>query len=232
MAEWDELAGWWLDEVDEPAYEEEVLPLFLGMLGETGESLLLDLGCGEGRVAAHVRDRGASVIGVDLNPELASVAAREMPVVLGRLPDLGWFRGDSFDGAYVVLAMEHIHDMDTLFAEAARVVRADGHLVIVLNHPVYTAPNSGPILDPTDGELFWRFGDYLTPGTTMEPAGAAQVEFVHRPVSHVLGSAAAAGWTLEAAAEQGVGERAAARDPILAKHHEIPHLMALRWRKA
>jgi SAM-dependent methyltransferase len=228
---WNELTEWWLDEVDEPAYAEEVVPLFFSVLDTPPGSVVLDLGCGEGRVAAEVVQSGVSVIGIDVNRSLAAIAIERIPAAVGRLPDMAFVRSAAVNGAYVVLAFEHIHDMEALFDEAFRVVRSGGTFTIVLNHPVYTAPNSGPILDPTDGELFWRFGDYLSPGSTCEPAGDGDVEFVHRPVGMVLTAAADSGWMLEVVREQGVGTAAAARDSLLAKHHEIPHLMAVRWRK-
>ncbi len=231
MDEWTELTDWWLEEIDEPAYLEEVVPLFLDVAGDLNGRRVLDLGCGEGRVLGLVAERGASVIGVDVNRSLARRARRHGPVVLGRLPSLRFLVDGSADAAYVVLAMEHVRESAALFAETARVVRTGGWLAVVLNHPVYTAPNSGPVLDTTDGELFWRFGDYLTEGSTQEPAGEDTVEFVHRPIAAVLNQAADAGWSLEHVVERGVGEAATRRDPLLAKHHEIPHLMGVRWRR-
>lgn len=231
MDEWTGLTDWWLEEIDEPAYAEEVIPLFFDVLPDVEGRVLLDLGCGEGRIQGLVAGRGATVVGVDVNRDLAAIAVRRHPVVVARLPELQCVRTDSTDGAYVVLALEHVADAQTFFAESARVVRAGGFLVAVINHPVYTAPNSGPILDSTDGELFWRFGEYLRPGSTREPAGSDTVEFVHRPIGRLLTEAAAAGWSLEVAREQGVGAAAAQRDPLLAKHDQIPHLMALRWRR-
>jgi len=103
---------------------------------------------------------------------------------------------------------------------------------VVLNHPVYTAPGSGPVLDPRDNEMYWRFGDYLHSGASTEPAGEGEVEFVHRPISDMFNAAAEAGWLLERVAEQGVGERAAERDALLALHKDIPHLLAARWRRS
>ena len=232
MDEWNELTEWWLSELNDPAYAEEVIPLFLQIVAVTSGEIVLDLGCGEGRIQAIVADLEVTVIGVDVNLDLARVAGSRHPVVVYRLPDLSCFAPGSVDGAYVVLALEHIHDSKRFFSETARVVRPGGSLAIVINHPVYTAPNSGPVLDPRDGELFWRFGDYLSSGSTREPAGEGEVEFIHRPVGVLLTEAATAGWSLEEVQEQGVGSRAAARDPLLAKHHEIPHLMALRWRRA
>lgn len=229
-ADWSELDDWWLDEVEDPAYAEDVLPLLLMALDPAPGHRYLDLGCGEGRVMGAVAGRGASAIGVDVNPALLGRAGRHGQVLQARLPDLAWARDDAVDGAYVVLALEHLHDIDTLFEEAARVVTSGGVFAAVVNHPVYTAPGSGPILDPTDGEIFWRFGAYLDPGSTIEPAGGDGVEFVHRSMSTLLNAAAAHGWMLESMAERGVGAGSIERDPILAKHGQLPHLLAARWR--
>ena len=235
MDDWNRLAGWWVSEADHPAYQEEVIPLFRRMLRTAPGEVLLDLGCGDGRIQDLVRDMagapGVVTVGVDLSPELARAAARRHPVVRSRLPDLGCIRDGAADGAYVVLVLEHIRDTGRFYAEVARVVRPGGRLTMVINHPVYTAPGSGPVIDPADGELFWRFGRYLSPGASSEPAGDGQVEFRHRPIGMLLTAAASAGWLLEEVREQGVGPAAAARDDLLGRHGDIPHLMGLRWRR-
>jgi SAM-dependent methyltransferase len=248
MSDWQELDEWWLDEVDDPAYAEEVLPLIITALDAQPGGRYLDLGCGEGRVMAALhrqyaagdgpdpshpagRDRAAiDVIGVDININLLRRAAVQGPVVADRLPNVASIADDAVDGAFVVLALEHIEDEAALFAATARVVRPDGVLAVVLNHPVYTAPESGPVLDPTDGEIYWRFGGYFEQGSTVEPAGGRHVEFVHRSMATLLNGAAAHGWSLEHMEERGVGAAAAARDPLLARHGDIPHLLAVRWR--
>ncbi|MDE0369982.1 MAG: class I SAM-dependent methyltransferase [bacterium] len=229
--DWIDLAGWWSAEADDPAYREEVDPLFFQVLRPRSGEVLLDLGCGDGRIGERAAARGVRVIGVDVSLELARLASGRHPVFLGRLPDLACVRDEAVDGAYAVLALEHFEGSAGFFAETARVTRAGGSLVVVINHPVYTAPRSGPVIDPTDGELFWRFGDYLNPGRSREPAGNRSVEFIHRPIGRLLTEAATAGWSLEEVLEDGVGPRVAARDPILAKHRDIPHLMALRWQR-
>ena len=203
--------------------------LLIRTLEPTAGSRYLDLGCGEGRVMAEV-GATAVAIGVDINRRLLARASVHGPVVAGQLPELSFIRDGSVDGAYVVLALEHIHDADTLFAAAASAVQRGGVLAIVVNHPVYTAPGSSPVLDPTDDEIYWRFGSYFDDGSTLEPAGDANVEFVHRSMSTLLNMAARHGWSLERMEEQGVGAGAAERDPLLAKHGDIPHLLAVRWR--
>jgi len=219
---WSELSDWWLAEIEEDlAYEAVVTPMLLDVVRPEPGWTYLDLGCGEGRVMRAVTESGASAHGVDLTLALARRAAESGPVVVGRLPDLGFLRDDSYDGAFCVLALEHIEDERHLFAEAARTVRPDGVLALVINHPFRTAPGATPISD-TDGETLWRPGDYFSSGTTLEPAGERHVLFHHRNTARILESAAAAGWSLERFVE--------------APHHElvdqvgIPRLLACRWR--
>jgi hypothetical protein len=102
-------------------------------------------------------------------------------------------------------------------------------LALVANHPAYTAPGSGPLVDPDDGEVLWRWGPYMEAGCSEEPAGAGTVVFHHRSLSRLLTEAAAAGWCLERLVEHGVGERRAAADPLLAAQRQIPRLLAARW---
>jgi SAM-dependent methyltransferase len=219
---WSELSDWWVTEIkNDPAYEAAVNPMLLDVLRPAAGLTYLDLGCGEGRVMRALKESGAAAHGVDLTPALARRAADSGPVVIGRLPDLGFLRNDSYDGAFCVLALEHIEDEGRLFAEAARAVRPGGVLALVINHPFRTAPGATPISD-TDGETLWRPGDYFSSGTTLEPAGERHVLFHHRNTATILESAAAVGWSLERFVE--------------APHHElvdqvgIPRLLACRWR--
>ncbi len=158
MDSWNELGEWWLEESRDPSYREEVIPLFLEVLPEVEGQILLDLGIGDGRVADLVVGRGATVIGVDINRTLARMAARRHPVLLNRLPWMACVRSAAADGAYAVLALEHFEDSGIFFQETARVIRPGCSLTVVINHPLFTAPGSGPILDPSDGELLWRVG--------------------------------------------------------------------------
>lgn len=232
MSDWNELTDWWLEEVREPRYREEVIPLFLEVFRADPADVVLDLGCGEGRILDLVAGLGATAIGVDINLDLARIASARHPVFVNGLPDLACVKDESVDGAYLVLTLEHLEDSGRLFDEIARAVRPRGHLTVVVNHPVYTAPGSGPVIDPGDGELLWRFGRYLSRGRSVEPAGEHTVEFRHRPVGVLLTAAAIAGWNLEEVREQGVLPETAARDQLLGRHGDIPHLMALRWRRS
>ena len=229
--DWD--AQWWLSEVaNDPNYREDVIPLLIDMLRPLPEELYLDLGCGEGQGMRAVSSVGARVVGCDQDDVLLSHAVSDGPVVRSRLPDLAWLADSSVAGAYAVLVLEHIEDFERLLTEAARTVADGGVLVVVANHPAFTAPGAGPLIDSGDGEVTWRWGAYLTPGTSVEPAGSFNLTMHHRPLGMLLTAAGGAGWMLEVLVERGPGDAAAGRDPLLAAQQHIPHLIGLRFRNA
>lgn len=58
----------------EAPLDRAVLAAFAEMLREQGDQLVIDVGCGAGRVTKHLDDAGLRVIGLDLSPQMAVVA--------------------------------------------------------------------------------------------------------------------------------------------------------------
>lgn len=226
---WSALNEWWLTELaSDPAYEDEVTPLLLSLMGPADR--VLDVGCGEGRLMRAIAEAGGRPLGVDISRPLLEKAAEHGPVVQGDLPSLRWCADDAFDAAVISLVLEHLPDHRPLFAELARVVRRDGHLALVMNHPIYTAPHSAPIQEP-DGEVLWRPGEYFGSGFTDEPAGGHSVRFHHRTLSALLSDASDAGWDLRELYETGASAAQIDRHPPLALQRHIPRLLGVKWRR-
>ncbi|BAM05211.1 class I SAM-dependent methyltransferase [Phycisphaera mikurensis] len=95
-----------------------------GFLPEEGR--LLDVGCGEGLVtAALARRTGLTAVGVDVDAE-AGAAAPVLACDGRRLP----FRDGAFDAATVLTVLHHCDDPEAVLAEAVRVVRPGGRLLV------------------------------------------------------------------------------------------------------
>ncbi|MEZ5176190.1 MAG: class I SAM-dependent methyltransferase [Acidimicrobiia bacterium] len=226
QSSWDDLAEWWRREVaDDPVYTTDLGPLY-GSLIDDIDGVVCDLGCGEGRAMPLT---GSGTIGVDSSRELLRTAIRRGPCVLADMPDLSAFRTDAFDHAVSVYLVDLIFDHAAFFAETARIVRTGGILAIVINHPVYTAPGSAPISD-LDGEVLWRWGRYLDAGSSVEPAGSAEVRFHHRPLGMLLTAAAKAGWCLDRLEERALSAEAIAVMPGYDGQDCVPRLLGARWR--
>jgi 2-polyprenyl-6-hydroxyphenyl methylase/3-demethylubiquinone-9 3-methyltransferase len=90
---------------------------------------VLDLGCGKGRFAAHLRSAGAEVFGIDLSAAMLA-GASYLPRVRGsarRLP----FAASAFDAVVAIEVFEHLAEVDSVLGEMRRVVRPGGAVVIV-----------------------------------------------------------------------------------------------------
>lgn len=228
---WDEAATWWVDAVrDDPASSTDFLMLLTELVaidaaGETDSFPTLDVGCGEGQA---MRALGGPTIGTDVSMRLLSLAGRAGPVVLARLPDIGWARTAAFGRCVCVGVLELVADQRALFDELHRVTRPSGSLIVVTNHPVMTAPDAEPLVDPT-GEVLWRWGRYLHAGRVSQRLGDHEVTLHHRPIGELLTAAADAGWRLERLIEHGPTAATLSRHPDFRGQEGVPTLLGLRW---
>ena len=97
-----------------------------------------DLACGTGRTGRWLVGRGVSRIGgLDLAPEMLEAARHRAGYEHLVIADMRatTLVGDGYDLAVEVLACEHVPDLAPLYREAARIVRTDGHFIVVGYHP-------------------------------------------------------------------------------------------------
>ena len=226
---WDDIAEWWRGEVaDDPVYLEDIAPMLRRLVGSP-TSGVLELGCGDGQWLRWLGPPFRHVFGCDRSGDLLSSVVGSYPVAVCDLPSLAWLREGSIGTAFSVFVLDLIEDIDTFFSETGRVVVAGGALVVIINHPVFTAPDAGPFMDP-DLDVFWRWGDYLARGASDVPAGDHTVTMYHRSVADVLATAARAGWFLEDAVEAPLGAAAIEREPSYRGQEGIPRFLGVRWR--
>lgn len=177
----------------EAAIDLAILDHFVALLS-LDRPQVLDAGCGTGRIGRYLTDRGCQVTGVDLSAGMVTMASRHHPdlrVAVGSMTRLP--TGDErFDGAVYWYSMIHLPDeaLPRIFAEAARVVRPGGHVVVAFQ-------GGDGIRDI--GEAFRRFGHDV------------RLERHHRSLDVVLAVAAAHG--LYPVAQLTRGPIGAERDP-------------------
>ncbi|WP_445270448.1 class I SAM-dependent methyltransferase [Streptomyces sp. DSM 41634] len=93
-----------------------------------------DLGCGPGRVTAHLAGLGVRAFGVDLSPAMVAVARRTYPGLRFEVGSMAAL--DVADGVLggVLAWYSTLHtppaELPVVFAEFARVLAPDGHVLI------------------------------------------------------------------------------------------------------
>jgi len=117
----------------------------------------LDLGCGTGRHTRALVEAGASVMAIDLTPEMMSRARDKL-----REHSIGWirhslpgplpFREDTFALVVLGLVAEHVADLSALLGETARVLAPGGRCILSALHSDRTAAGQrARFIDPRTG---------------------------------------------------------------------------------
>jgi ubiquinone/menaquinone biosynthesis C-methylase UbiE len=116
------------------ALEQRVM---LELIGPLESKRVLDLGCGDGLLTTAFAGRGASAVGIDIDPAMLRAAiarptlgsGRRVHFVQGRIERLP-FPDAIFDVVIVVSVLCFVSDRTTAVREAARVLRPGGRLVM------------------------------------------------------------------------------------------------------
>ena len=176
----------------------------------------VDLACGTGRIGAWLTGQGVTAIdGIDFTPAMLERArARgiyrnlvEADVRDTRLP------ANSYDLAVEVLADEHLPDLRPLYAEAARLTKNDGSVVVVGYHPHF---------------LMSGIPTHFDDAATGEPL--AIESYIHLFSDHVA-AAQAAGWRLSELHEGVVDGAWIEKKPQWARLLNHPVSFAFAWHK-
>jgi SAM-dependent methyltransferase len=100
------------------------------------QGVILDIACGAGYGSQMLADQGGrTIIGVDTSPEAVGAAAANYgaPNVsfrVGNAEDLSWIESRSVDAVVSFETIEHLHRPRRFLAEARRVLKTDGALLI------------------------------------------------------------------------------------------------------
>jgi len=119
-----------------------LLTVDLDRLDVRAGHLMLDVGCGEGRHCFGALERGAHVVGLDLDKQALRLANKPLQSRARQLSTLGEllcgdafhlpFGDASFDRVICSEVMEHVHDYEAACAEIARITKPGGRVGITI----------------------------------------------------------------------------------------------------
>jgi len=168
MTSWDKVGAWYdaLVGTEGHYYHQHViLPKLLPMLDLKPSSSLLDLGCGQGILAAALPP-AIKYMGLDLAPSLLAKAPKG--------PQRTYKTADacapldvpaaSFTHATMILSLQNMEHPDRALLHAAQALAPQGLLVCVLNHPCFRIPRQTHWqVDEQQKLQYRRINRYLTP---------------------------------------------------------------------
>jgi len=202
-ARYDQIADFY-DATAGKAVSDPATTALLRLAGEVSGMRLLDVACGQGRVARELARRGARVTGLDISAAML-VKARALehahPLGIGYLygdaTASGVLGGQVFDGAVCNYGLSDIDDLGGVLANIARLVRPGGWFVFSLLHPCFPGwDRDAPSSWPPDQGYHWE-GWWLA----SNPGFRGKVGSSHRTLSTYLNSLIAHELSLEEAAE-------------------------------
>lgn len=240
---WGNVAQWYDDVVNDPdSYQVQViLPNVLRLMAPRKGDKVLDLACGQGFFSHALSAEGALVTGVDISPELVSIAKKHAShneeFFVSSADNLSKFKTKSFDSVVCVLAIQNIERMTEAFREIGRVLKEGGKFVLVINHPAFRIPGKSAWgFDEKANIQFRRVDGYMAESRTeidMNPGSKGPKEVTysfHHPLQTYSKSLANASFVIRrieewmSHKESEKGPRKAAEDR---SRNEIPMFMCL-----
>ncbi|MFI6356443.1 class I SAM-dependent methyltransferase [Streptomyces sp. NPDC050743] len=122
------------DELNAKPLDRAMLAAFCELVQAPGTRPVADLGCGPGRITAHLHSLGVDAFGIDLSPEMIAVARRTHPGL--RFEEGSMTALDLEDNGLggIVAWYSTVHtppeSLPTVFAECHRVLAPGGHILL------------------------------------------------------------------------------------------------------
>ena len=143
---WNKVSSWY-DELlkDDESYQAKVvLPNILRFLSLKKGELVYDLACGQGYFANVFAHEGALVVASDLSKNLIETAKKnskeKVSFYISPAHKAPFLKDNSVDTVVVVLAIQNIENVSEVLSECKRILKKDGIMVLVLNHPTFRVP--------------------------------------------------------------------------------------------
>jgi ubiquinone/menaquinone biosynthesis C-methylase UbiE len=198
------------------------------------DGLTIDIGCGEGRTTRDLAARRHRTVGVDASSILVGHARerdREGAYIVADAACLP-FQDATFGVAVAFNSLMDVDDMPGSVSEAARVLKAGGHLCVCIVHPIADA---GKFAQREAESPFVIGGNYLAKRFTDETLEREGVSMTFKSWCYPLQDYAlafeAAGFLVEALREPAAPDKAVEADPAERRWQRIPLFLFLRLLK-
>jgi SAM-dependent methyltransferase len=145
----------------------------LASLGGVDGRVVGDVGCGSGRYVGALTEAGARVVGIDLSVGMLAGVTDPAPLVAADSQSLP-LADASFDVVMMMHMLYHVPDPARAVAEAARILRSGGTLLVATNGRRHLAEMNElwlPLLDRTGLRVSLEDAGLVNPRVTADEAG-------------------------------------------------------------
>jgi len=122
------------DVTAEAPLDRAVLAAFTEMVRQSGDGLVAEVGCGSGRITAHLADAALRIVGLDMSPGMIMVARSARPDLAFAVADSGALplRAGALGGLVAWYSLIHLPTelLPDVLAEFARVTRPAAPVVV------------------------------------------------------------------------------------------------------
>jgi ubiquinone/menaquinone biosynthesis C-methylase UbiE len=115
-------------------------PATISLLPDVNGRRVLDAGCGPGKYAEILVERGAEVLGIDVSPSMVKLATERLGdrasfIVADMAEPLDFLQAGSFDVILAPLSLDYVENWTPVFHEFSRVLRPRGLFIFSITHP-------------------------------------------------------------------------------------------------
>jgi ubiquinone/menaquinone biosynthesis C-methylase UbiE len=149
---WGNVADWYdnlLNDQKSSYQRDVILPNLVRLLGIKHDDVVVDIACGQGFFTREFAAAGAIAHGSDIAEELIALAKKyavqagmkeRLMFDVAPSDKLAQIADASADFVTIISAIQNIENVAETFAECGRVVKCNGTLCIVMNHPAFRVP--------------------------------------------------------------------------------------------
>lgn len=142
---WGKVAGWYDKylESDNTYHAQVVAPNLIRVVDLKSDESLLELGSEQGYFIEKFSEFSKKVTGVEIGKPLVDIAKKKFPnarFLVGNAEDQKILLGEKFDVVTIILAIQNMKDLGAVVKNLNRLVKDDGRVCIVLNHPAFRVP--------------------------------------------------------------------------------------------
>jgi ubiquinone/menaquinone biosynthesis C-methylase UbiE len=209
---WERVATWydgWVGDRGSAYHRELAIPAVLDLLQPQRGEQILDVGGGQGVLAAYLTEAGANVTVVDASARLIAAAKRRHAKLRGarflmgdarRLPALAGIERGSFDAAVFMLSIQDMDPLDDVVRGVDWALGPESRVVLLMTHPAFRQPrHSGWGFDESRKLTYRRIDGYLNEmAVPMKSLGGGlPTRSFHRPISTYVNALAGAGFAVD-----------------------------------